>query len=301
MNNIEAALNENGFKGRANWKGEMPLQFCPFHRHNHRSPSLSLNIKNGYKCYSCGEKGSIWRFLDAVGIESFFDRGGYSVDDIWKILNDEVDSEEDILTPLDDSRAIECAGWYHDYWQSRGFDEQFCRNNRLGYNSKRLRVTIPVYFRGGYYGSLQRTVLEDEKPKYLIPQNFQRRKLVYEPITDPQSNVKDDSKKDILLITEGSIDALKANLFGYNSVATLGCMPSREQIEIVMNRPERKKILAFDNDDAGKSSLEIWMKTNYPFHVMQTRAKDIAESDKEDVDRAVADSMDLLEYQAWQI
>ena len=299
MGNIEDALNENGFRGTANWKGEMPLQFCPFHKHNRRSPSLSLNIKNGFKCYSCGEKGSIWRFLDAVGIEAYFQSKDYSLDEIRAILDGE-DDAGDALEPLDDTRAKECAEWYHEYWAERGFDEQFCRNNRLGYNSRRLRVTIPIYFRGRYYGSLQRTVI-DEKPKYLIPQNFQRRKLVYEPLTIPGSNVIDGGNENILLITEGSLDALKANMYGYKSLATLGCMPSQEQIKIILDRPERKKILALDNDEAGKNALQIWLKTNHPFHILETKAKDIAEATKEDVDEAVANSMDLLEYETWQI
>ena len=45
-------------KGGEQFDGRELQLFCPFHSHNHKTPSMSVNTKTGnFICFSCGEKG----------------------------------------------------------------------------------------------------------------------------------------------------------------------------------------------------------------------------------------------------
>jgi len=44
--------------GKENWNQAEIMVWCPFHSHNHKTPSMSINTKTGqFKCFSCGESG----------------------------------------------------------------------------------------------------------------------------------------------------------------------------------------------------------------------------------------------------
>jgi len=44
--------------GKESWLSQEVMVFCPFHSHNHKTPSMSVNTKTGnFICFSCGEKG----------------------------------------------------------------------------------------------------------------------------------------------------------------------------------------------------------------------------------------------------
>ena len=44
--------------GKESWSGSETMVYCPFHSHNHKTPSMSINTKTGnFICFSCGEKG----------------------------------------------------------------------------------------------------------------------------------------------------------------------------------------------------------------------------------------------------
>lgn len=50
-------------KGGEHFDGRELQLFCPFHSHNHKTPSMSINTKTGnFICFSCGEKGGAVSF-----------------------------------------------------------------------------------------------------------------------------------------------------------------------------------------------------------------------------------------------
>lgn len=58
--------------GKENWNQAEIMVFCPFHSHNHKTPSMSINTKTGqFKCFSCGAEGgavSAWAKMHNITI-----------------------------------------------------------------------------------------------------------------------------------------------------------------------------------------------------------------------------------------
>ena len=275
-------LRQAGFSGSPNHRGELPNQFCPYHEHRHRSPSLSVNIYNGFYCYSCGARGSIRKLLKDSGVSFYQTQVSYD-----EISFDSIDVHEEKLAPSWKSNDSEVQVWsklYHPYMAKRGFDKPICILNKIGYDRSEARITIPVYFNGAYYGCVKRTVL-DEEPKYTQPINFPRRSILYSPLSQPE-------RSDVVIVVEGPLNAIRATQFGFRSVATFGCMPSQDQIDLVLNLKERRVVICPDNDQAGRDSLLCW--ADYDVDVMQLQSSDVCESSQEEFEQCLLNSEPII-------
>jgi DNA primase len=103
-----------------------------------------------------------------------------------------------------------------------------------------------------------------------------------------------------LIVVEGPIDALKASYLNQDSVAILGCHPSKAQIDHITKIANgRTIILALDNDAPGKKGIEKWIDLTidistsimiYPIDV-----KDIGEMDREQFSSGLSKSQSFWE------
>lgn len=240
-------LSQCGMGGRPNYKGELPLNYCPFHEHNYRSPSISVNVtKKTFVCFACWEKGHIRRLFYHFGIET---------GDLYNFIKKESDFEIELNKLLADSELPEMernnadpgelAGYrfLHPYLLERGFSREIIIRNRIGFDKNTVRATIPIFYKGKYYGTIKRTVL-DVQPRYLYPDNLQKSAILYcpRPVELVDGTVE--------IWCEGSLSALRIAQAGYIAKAILGCQISLKQLK-ELESSKRRIILALDADDPG--------------------------------------------------
>lgn len=294
---LAGLIEECGFKGRPNGYGELPLQFCPFHSHNFRSPSFQINLqKRLYCCYSCGAGGHIRRLLYHFDIPLFdgINTQEEYVDKLQNLANDlkkEFQLDESEINQADE-KELSNYRYFHPYLLERGFTREIILRNKIGFNKENATITIPIYFKDVYYGALQRTVI-NSIPKYIYPKNLQKSSLFYEPIP-----VKLEDEE-VEIYVEGPLDALKIAQFGYRVRAILGCQMSGTQLRMMENSPH-KIILALDNDDPGHKGIEdILQRTHRPdIEILQLPEgiKDPGEMNKEDFDNVLTNRLNRTSW-----
>lgn len=288
MSYLEKNLKSAGFDVRYRAPGELKLQKCPLHKD--KTPSLSINIKkNRYNCFSCGDKGSIQKLLSYFGIGYY---NSPDIDEIEKLLTEITPEEMKESKYIANEAELLNYRYFHPYLTNRGLSKKFILANRIGFDKKEARVTIPIYFNDVYYGCAKRTVV-DETPKITYNYGMPKNQIVYQPLTNT-------GKSEYLIVVEGPIDALKASYLNQDSVAILGCHPSNVQIKHITKIANgRTIILALDNDTPGKKGIEKWIDLTidistsimiYPIDV-----KDIGEMNKEQFDNSLNGSLSFWE------
>lgn len=248
MEGIVEKLKFAGIQGKVTgneYKGKCP--FCG-------KPKFYVNIKSGkYICFSgsCRRKGHISSILGEYKVD--FDEV-FSKSLFYEKNGVETYIEHDI-NELNNYKYI------HRYMLDRGFDKDFLAANKVGYDKKTHRITVPIFFDQKYWGCIKRTVLPDVEAKYIYPPNMPKRELVYLPYVceAPGGSKWIDKNKKVLLIVEGSLDALKAAQYGYRAMAVLGCFITNEQMSLIeqyAKTHDLEIVLMFDNDEAGKKAIQ---------------------------------------------
>jgi len=298
-------LQDEGFKGRVSSKNQI---YC---RCLDCGGNFSINLdKAMFICYSAGHgiKGHLSRI---IGKEFFKDDiSEFEISELERDLGSffEFDfdtcinsgdcvsgsyvgalSETDGLDELRDFRFV------HQMMIDRGFDRDFLIANRIGYDHKTMAVTIPHFERAEwgdwrernldgliFYGVIRRTVLDWVKPRYLYPENFQRVHRIFRPIYVSQTCHVDQEGHHfipkVLLIVEGSLDALRAAQHGYNAVALLGCYASDSQIRKIQKICALEgltPILLLDKDKAGIEGTDKILSENPHFNCKVANIADL--------------------------
>ena len=161
-------------------------------------------------------------------------------------LNKKVDTSEDIEFSID-GLAIDYDKDIHKLstLTDRGFEVDTLEYFEVCFSDKKRRVVIPV--RDESYklvGMIGRAIDKDQEPRYLYTNGFKRAKVLF--------NLCNAKKYDSVVITEGSLDAIKIHQAGFpNVVATLGSKISENQYNLI--RKYFDEIIAFpDADEAGQ-------------------------------------------------
>lgn len=288
MSRLENNLKAAGFDIQYRAPGELKLQKCPLHKD--KTPSLSISVsKRRYHCFSCGDKGTTNKLLSYFGIGSY---DAPDVNDLEKLLFEESIIHESEVSYSADENELFNYRYYHPYLANRGLSRAFVIANKIGFDKKEARITIPIYFNDTYYGCAKRTVV-DETPKITYNDGLPKNKILYTPLTNTGNT-------EYLLVVEGPIDALKSSYLGQDSAAILGCHPSKEQISHITRIANgRTIILALDNDTPGKKGVEKWIDLTidistsimiYPIDV-----KDIGEMNKEQFTSGLSKSLSFWE------
>lgn len=277
-----------GFDIQYRATGELKLQRCPLHKD--KTPSLSINVdKRHYHCFSCGDKGTTRKLLSYFGIDSY---NAPELSDLEKLLDEEIEEKTAEKTFTADENELLNYRYYHPYLANRGLSKDFILRNKIGFDKKQARVTIPIYFNNTYYGCARRTVV-DETPKITYNDGMPKNQIVYTPLTNT-------GYTEYLMVVEGPIDALKASYLGQDSAAILGCHPSKAQIQHITEIANgRTIILALDNDTPGKKGIDKWIDLTidistsimiYPIDV-----KDIGEMNKDQFNSGLTKSLSFWE------
>lgn len=219
---------------------------CPYHENN--SFTLQFNIDTGlWLCFSCGATGNAKTLMH--------DMGGHFID--------EGPSLTDLKTKLDllrhQSLVTQKPKYLHEaalkryrfptnYWtDERDLSKETVAAFDLGYDPIENYVTIPVRDLNGHLlGIIKRYLDDDAITRYLYPRGFKKAHNLF------ASWLVAEDDRDHVVLTEGSIDAMKVWQAGFSAMAILGSSISHEQFDLLRKLGVRHVTTFFDNDTAGK-------------------------------------------------
>lgn len=307
---LEQKLSEAGFKIKYRKRDELVLHKCPLH--NDKTPSLTVNTEKGYyRCFSCSDSGSVSKLLGYYGIKY----GNYyevpTIDELEELLNEQ-NSISDLESSIHvaprtgensaknnqeykaDINELKNYRYYHPYLESRGFTREFVLKNKIGFDPITLRITVPIFFKGQFWGCIKRSVCGDV-PKVKYNSNMPKEQLLYLPLSNT-------NKSEYFMVNEGFADALKASFYGQDSCAIMGCLISEQQMRLVYEQADGRPIIwAMDNDPPGEAGTDRCIKLSpgidlNKVFVYNGEAKDVGEMSEQDFKYGVENAIDVLDY-----
>ena len=228
---------------------------CPWH--DDGSPSLSMNtIKGVWICQAgCGE-GKIVSFLARyLGISRFeADQLAFIPPDDYEDLNlfpefNVAENDEELL-PLPIIEQTYDASRVPRMALDRGFTPKVLKDWGCGLDLATGALVIPVYDEFGRFVSENRRQPQGWKPKYHIPPDFQKRRVLF-------GFNRIDIETPIVCITEGVLDTIWLAQHGIPAVALFGVTLTEYHIALLKTLPRLKEIiLCLDNDERGKTMAQ---------------------------------------------
>lgn len=236
------------------------MGLCPFHQE--KSPSFSIKKSGFYRCFSCGETGSInklvfhltgksiYKFLNIQDVTSFhFESSLKQKKDRTQVKIKPIEVKGQLFEISEDKDAS-------DYLRSRNipqefidyFDIKFARYCEVNDTKFTKRIMIPIYQEGRLTGYEGRAINKINKPKVLYAKGTSVSSLF---------NIDNLDREKPLYICEGTFDiALIHTHISENTTHIFGAAISNQQKQLLS---EFKEIIVFlDNDEAGeKVALQI--------------------------------------------
>lgn len=216
---------------------------CIFHEDS--NPSMRVNLESGlFYCHACHAKGNINGLTRQLGL-STIDTGHYRLQEVYDILR-KLEAPTKVRYLPESSLAryqVPTAYWEQDRQLSMNIIDQFS----LGADPMGEYVTIPMRTVGGdLLGVIKRFLAPDADIRYKYPRGMKKSHHLF----GAWRVAKARNAKTVVL-TEGSIDAMKVWQAGWPGLAILGSEVSVEQIKVLQALDVRRVILFFDNDKAG--------------------------------------------------
>lgn len=294
---------------------------CPFH--DDRKPSLGLFTKdNGFFCYNpnCHEKGDSIDFVRKLfnlsnyeaAIKICKDFGvEYEGPRVRSVAEPKEDAEDPEAILLNNKRLtiyfVKClekapnpkffeergvGSLSHEYWFGycpKGKDAELAAKCGIEDDSPLTmfggRYIIPIITADnkviGFVGRLPDAEVDADHPKYLNSENssvFKKRCVFFN-----EKALYDSSFSEIIVV-EGPFDALSFIASGVrNVVSPLGANLSDQQLSLLRRKPNRKVILGFDRDDAGKKATKLALRYAKDLRVAVLSADFKAQKDANDL------------------
>ena len=255
---------------------------CPWHGERNPSCGISANKEIG-ACFSCGKTFNLIELVayskgcSFKSAKDFLDEK-YNTNKIEYTRKnirrryEEIDEtkEERIELPYYKLAIFKSGKIVHEYILQRGFTKETCKLLQFGWDEKRNRVTIPVFWEDGVLcGFIGRSVVEPKlkdgginpvyvkmygnEDKYYVYPEMKKSKILY-PLHFAGKYIR--MCREVNLV-EGSLDAAWMIQNGFNNtLAILGSKISKDQIEILKSLGVAKINLFLDNDKAGKDGME---------------------------------------------
>jgi DNA primase len=261
--------------------GEIRLH-CASGEHEDKNPSLRLNLEKGvFRCWSCGKRGNVQRFMQMYGLE-VQDELEFAMDDVLtSIRHIQEDPQKVAQAPVDfDPRELWACGRIQDapkpyraYLDDRQvgkseFDAYhilYCDNEKSRLNK---RIIIPVFDEGRMVGFMARAI-DNRQPKYLYSQHFKKNDYLW--------NAAKGYAYRSVLIVEGAFDAIRAwqalrESYQIMPVAMLGGAELGEgQINQLVKMGVERVYLGLDKDKAGtEMTQKIFVQLNGDFEILFT-------------------------------
>jgi len=285
LNDINKLLSRANINIQTHGVDEVAI-YCPFHR-NTDTPSCYINTKTGlWQCFnpSCGAKGNYRHLHRRLLNEEISEREIVNTDALRTQLERKLRPVEEVIELSIDNLKVDYEADLEKLscLTDRGFDV-----DTLKYFEKKRRVVIPV--RDANYklvGMIGRAIDNDQEPRYLYTTGFRRAKIVF--------NLCNAKRYDSVVVTEGSLDAIKIHQSGFrNVVATLGSKVSEQQFNL-LNRYFDEIIVFPDKDDAGeamgRSIMESCRGKRIRWAVCPEGRNDPGDMTAEEISEAVEDS-----------
>ena len=251
---------------------------CPFH--DDKTPSLSLSIDKGNKCFGCGKK-----FSGPIGFYQLWmsrDNKRCSFTNAAKKLYSRY------IRPVIDNRRVD--KWHQalltnmkarQVLESRAINEFGIRKFLLGWDEDEERFTLPITNEQGWVTDIRKI-----KTKEYISANAKRKiikNLPYDWETAKQKKERGEithgqggrvfpvtnCDKAVIFLCEGEFDAIVLIMNGFNAVTTGGCQVSKKHYKLFKNK---QVVLCLDNDEAGRSAAQILLRE---LHNIAKRVTDV--------------------------
>lgn len=219
--------------------------------HEDSSASLQYNIKNGlWICFACGAKGNAKSLVRHFG--GTYRDPEIDIADIYaKLALIDKESKTDIVDSTVPESMLKRYTFPTEYWASRGFIQASIDAFDLGYDPLEDEAIIPIRnIDGKLKGFIRRQLGNSNAPRYMYPRGFPRKKSLF------ASWMVAKKQTDTVVITEGSLDAIKVWQAGYPAVGQYGSSLSIEQVVLLRRLGITKAILFFDDDKAGHKATE---------------------------------------------
>lgn len=234
--------------------GPEAMCICVFHEDS--NASLQINVTSGlYICFSCDAKGGPTSLFQAVGVDITNGDNNPDIQDVLTMINKlrrpnvevaEKVYSEDYLAQFDLEPI--------DYWEKeRDFTPEVVEAFQLGYDVLTDSATIPIRnTEGDLLGVIRRAFKpKDNEPRYRYPTGFKRSHHLFGSWW-----VEDDPSATHVVLTEGSLDAIRVTQAGFHGMAIYGSSISEAQVRLLRRLGVLRVTLFFDDDAAGRKAAE---------------------------------------------
>ena len=200
---------------------------CPFH--TEQTPSCSVDEANGFfKCFGCGESGSIKLLLSKLGIESFYEVDLLELKKV-KLMNKLADALSEFTVYPSNAQPIN--------YKFRNITPETFKNFSAYTLNNTDSIYFPIHFRGKSKGYIE----YDVNNGYI--NHFTSGYIPF--------NIDKVSSSSIILV-EGVFDALSVYQVGYKNVmASLSASYSKSIIKWLKRINAVNLQILYDGDDAG--------------------------------------------------
>lgn len=224
--------------------GSEAMVRCIFHEDS--NASMQFNVEKGlFICFGCGVKGSHKKIQRELGIRIVEEQAdvGMIIKRLKELKKEPVSDDLPVLG----EEYLKRYCLPTKYWAERGFTESTIRAFDLGVDPMGDFASIPIRnMNGQLLGIIKRYLGDDVELKYKYPKGFKRSLNMF-----GSWMVEQDMEAHTVVLTEGSLDAIKVWQAGFPAMAVYGSSISPTQIRILRRLGIRKVILFFDNDKAG--------------------------------------------------
>lgn len=227
--------------------GEQWMARCPFHSDS--TPSFAIRKTDGvYNCFGCGAKGSVFDYHAKQHSQSFAE--AFSV--VAEFAGVEVEETE---AAVELPGAAEVERWQRNLFKNgprhrvlneqRGLNDETLREYGIGWDGD--RYTIPIYDADGALVNVRR-YLPNAKPAHFktVGLKGHNGRRLY-----PLAALKGD----LILLTEGELDALICRQFAFNALTgtggALNWLPTWNELF-----RGKDVIIAYDNDREGAKGTD---------------------------------------------
>lgn len=262
---------------------------CPFHKDGQEThPSCAVYISRDdpeleygyYKCFTCGEKGPLWKLVGHCLNLQEFQSKEWLVDNFsntfveYQAILPEIKLNEPKKEYLDESILKQYA-YYHPYLEDRGISFETAKKFQVGWNQEHNSITFPVWDRyGRLVGITERSI---DYKKFHVPHELKKPLYLLDYII--VNNITS------VFVCESQMNCLTLWEWGYPAIAMFGT-GSKDQYEILKTSGIRHYYLCFDGDDAGRKGANKF-RNNMPSSVLITtltipEGKDVNDLTKEE-------------------
>ena len=257
--------------------GDDVMVCCPYHKEGQeRRPSAGIRKADGLlHCLACGK---------TVGIDEMIANCfGYS-DPTWgyrwllqnfavvkienrKEITYDISRGKKLIKKQSESvteEELDSYRYIHPYMYERGLTDEIIEYFDIGYDKATDSITFPV--RDWHSDTFGRTLFVAKRQiktkRFDLPKNMEKPLYglyeVWNMLTHDYSSNETTGVIGFeeIYVCEGLFDCLRLWCNGKCAVAGFGCLYSDYQMKLLAALPTRKLVLAFDNDQAGKSGAE---------------------------------------------